>query len=182
MLLTSGHGDALRYVGRTLKQVAAERGLPAVETALAMIQADQDMGVASFNMTEADIATFMRDPFVMTSSDGSEGHPRLYGTYPRKIRRYVLEQHVITMQRMVQASSGQVASVYGLMNRGVLRTGAFADVILFDPATIRDEATYVEPRKLSTGMRWVFVNGIAAVADGKLTGAMPGRTLRRVAP
>ena len=145
-----------------------------------MIQGGEDMGVASFNMTEADIATFMRDPFVMTSSDGSEGHPRLYGTYPRKIRHYVLEKHVITMQRMVHASSGQVASVYGLVNRGVLRTGAFADVILFDPATIRDEATNVEPRKLATGMRWVFVNGVATVADGKLTGVMAGRALRRV--
>ena len=124
----------------------------------------------------------MRDPFVMTSSDGSDGHPRLYGTYPRKIRRYVLEQHVITMQRMVQASSGQVAAVYGLVNRGVLRTGAFADVIRFDPVTIRDEARYVEPRTLATGMRWVFVNGVAAVANGQLTGAMPGRALRRVVP
>jgi N-acyl-D-amino-acid deacylase len=116
---------------------------------------------------------------VMTSSDGSAGHPRLYGTYPRKIRRYVLEQHVITMQRMIQASSGQVASVYGIIDRGVLRAGAFADVILFNPEAIRDEATYLAPRKLATGMRWVFVNGVAAVADGSATGALAGQALRR---
>ena len=179
LLLTAGRGDAVQYIGRTLKEVAARRGLPAVETALEIIRAGQDMSVASFNMTEADIETFMRDPFVMTSSDGSEGHPRLYGTYPRKIRRYVLDKRVITMPRMVQASAGQVAAVYGLTDRGVLRAGAFADVILFDPTTIRDEATYLEPRKLATGMRWVFVNGTVAVRDGAPTGAMAGRALRR---
>ena len=180
LLLTSGRGDAVQYIGRTLKEVAAIRGMPAVETALDMIRDGQDMSVASFNMTEADIATFMRDPYIMTSSDGSEGHPRLYGTYPRKIRRYVLDKPVITMQRMVQASAGQVASVYGLTDRGVLRAGAFADMILFDPQTIRDEATYLEPRRLASGMRWVFVNGVAAVRDGAPTGVMAGRALRRM--
>ena len=179
ILLTSGDETTKPLIGKTLKQAAAEHGLPAVETALGIIRDGHDMGIASFNMTEKDIATFIRDPNVMTSSDGSAGHPRLYGTYPRKIRRYVLEQHVITMERMVQASSGQVASVYGLVDRGVLRAGAYADVIAFNPATIRDEATYLEPRKLATGMRWVFVNGVAAVANGEATSATAGRALRR---
>lgn len=179
LLLTSGDGEAVKYVGKTLRDVATERRTPAAETALDMLAAGMDMGVASFNMTERDIETFMRNPYVMTSSDGSEGHPRLYGTYPRKIRHYVLTRHVITMQRMIQSSSGQVASVYGLTDRGVLRAGAFADVIVFDPRTIREEATYTEPTKLATGVTWVFVNGQAAVADGKVTGAMAGRALRR---
>jgi N-acyl-D-aspartate/D-glutamate deacylase len=144
-----------------------------------MIRDGLDMGVASFNMTEADIETFMKDPWVMTSSDGSDGHPRLYGTYPRKIRRYVLDKPVITMARMIEASSSQVARVYQIANRGVLRAGAFADVIVFDPQTIRDEATYTAPTRLATGMRWVFVNGRAAVRDGQLTQAMAGRALRR---
>jgi N-acyl-D-aspartate/D-glutamate deacylase len=179
LLLTSGSAAAKPYLGKTLKQVAAERGKTAVQTALELIRDGLDMGVASFNMTEADIETFMKDPNVMTSSDGSDGHPRLYATYPRKIRRYVLDKPVITMQRMVRASAGQVAETYGLTDRGVLRAGAFADVIVFDPKTIREEATYVEPTKLATGMRWVFVNGKAAVSDGKLTGALAGKALRR---
>jgi N-acyl-D-amino-acid deacylase len=83
------------------------------------------------------------------------------------------------MARMIASSSGQVAQVYGLADRGVLRPGAFADVIVFDPATIRDEATYLEPTRLATGMRHVFVNGTAAVRDGALTGALAGRALRR---
>ena len=167
------------YKGRTLKQVAAEKGAGAVETALELIRAGGDVGVASFNMTEGDIETFMKDPFVMTSSDGSGGHPRLYGTYPRKIRRYVLDKPVIPMERMVRASAGQVAEVYGIAQRGLLREGFFADVIVFDPRTIREEATYVDPERLSTGMRWVFVNGQAAVADGTPTGKLAGRGLRK---
>lgn len=179
LLLTGGGAAARPFVGKTLKQVAAEKGAGAVETALELIRTTGDMGVASFNMNERDIETFMKDPYVMTSSDGSGGHPRLYGTYPRKIRRYVLDKPVITMERMVRASSGQVAEVYGIPERGRLQEGFFADVIVFDPKTIRDEATFVEPEKLSTGLRWVFVNGKAAVADGTPTGVLAGRGIRK---
>jgi N-acyl-D-amino-acid deacylase len=179
LLLTGGSVAAAPYIGKSLKQVAATRRLPAVETALALIHEGLDMSVASFNMIESDIETFMKDPYVMTSSDGSSGHPRLYGTYPRKIRRYVLDKPVITMERMVHASSGQVAEVYRIADRGVLRAGAFADVLVFDPTTIRDEATYVEPTRLASGMVWVFVNGEAAVANRRMTNIMAGRALRR---
>ncbi len=179
ILLIGGGAAARQFVGKTLKQVAALKGVGAVEAALELIRTVGDMGVASFNMTEQDIETFMKDPYVMTSSDGSGGHPRLYGTFPRKIRRYVLDKPVITMERMVQASSGQVAEVYGLPERGQLKEGYFADVIVFDPRTIREQATYLEPEKLSIGMRWVFVNGSAAVADGMPTGALAGKAIRK---
>jgi N-acyl-D-aspartate/D-glutamate deacylase len=179
LLLINGSAAARPYIGKTLEQVAAEKGTPAVETALEMIRSGLDMGVASFNMTERDIETFMKDPYVMTSSDGSGGHPRLFGTYPRKIRRYVLDKPVITMERMIRSASQQVAEVYGIRERGSIRTGYFADVIVFDPATIREQATYVEPQKLSVGMRWVVVNGQLAVADGEPTKATAGRGLRK---
>ncbi len=179
LLLTGGSTAARPLVGKTLAQVAATRKAGSVETALELIGTVGDMGVASFNMNEQDIETFMKDPFVMTSSDGSGGHPRLYGTYPRKIRRYVLDKPVITMERMVRASAGQVAEVYGIPERGALKEGFFADVIVFDPRTIRDQATYLQPEKLSIGMRWVFVNGRAAVARGAPTGALAGRALRK---
>ena len=179
LLLINGGANAQPYIGKFLKQVAADKGMPASETALELIRQGIDMGVASFNMTEADIETFMKDPYVMTSSDGSGGHPRLYGTYPRKIRRYVLDKPVITMERMVQSATAQVAEVYGVKERGWLKTGYYADVIVFDPKTVREEATYVEPTKLSVGMRWVFVNGKAAVAEGQPTGVMAGKGLRK---
>jgi N-acyl-D-aspartate/D-glutamate deacylase len=179
LLLIGGGANARPYIGKTLRDVAAERGKPAVEAALEMIETGLDMSVASFNMTEQDIETFMKDPFVMTGSDGSGGHPRAFGTYPRKIRRYVLDKPVITMARMVQASSAQVAEVYGIPQRGRLTEGFFADVIVFDPTTIREMATYVEPELPSVGMRWVFVNGREVVADGRLTATMAGRGIRK---
>ncbi len=183
LLLTEGGGAVGRtFIGQTLKQAAATLHMPAAEAALELVRRGADMSVASFNMTEADIETFMKDPYVMTSSDGSGGHPRLYGTFPRKIRRYVLDKPVITMARMVQASSGQVAATYGIKDRGVLRSGAFADVIVFDPRTIRELATYTEPTRLATGMRWVVVNGALAVDGGALTEQFAGRTLRRDRP
>jgi N-acyl-D-aspartate/D-glutamate deacylase len=180
LLLIDGDDEkATPYIGKTLAQVAVAAGQPAVETALDLVLRGIDMGVASFNMTEADIERFMRDPYVMTSSDGSDGHPRLFATYPRKIRRYVLDKHVISMERMVQSASGQVAATYGLSDRGVLRAGAFADVLVFDPQSFKEEATYTDPRKLASGMRWVFVNGTPAVAEGKPTNALAGRVLRK---
>ena len=179
LLLIDGNKDAAPYIGKTLKQVAAEVGQPAVETALDLVLRGIDMGVASFNMTESDIEKFMRDPFVMTSSDGSDGHPRLFATYPRKIRRYVLDKPVITMERFVASASGQVAATYGLTDRGTLRAGAYADLLVFDPQQLREEATYTEPRKLASGMRWVFVNGVAAVSNGAPTNALAGKVLRK---
>ncbi len=179
LLLIDGNANAAPYIGKTLKQVADAAGTPAVETALDLILRGIDMGVASFNMIEADIETFMRDEYIMTSSDGSDGHPRLFATYPRKIRRYVLDKPVITMERMVASASGQVAATYGLTDRGELRAGAFADVLVFDPNAIREEATYSEPRKLASGMEWVIVNGVPAVQEGKATNALAGRVLRK---
>jgi N-acyl-D-aspartate/D-glutamate deacylase len=180
LLLIDGDGaKAAPYIGKTLKQVAAESGLSAVETALDLVLRGIDMGVASFNMTETDIETFMRDPHVMTSSDGSDGHPRLFGTYPRKIRRYVMDRQVITMERMVQSATGQVAATYGLTDRGVLRAGAYADVLVFDPQRLEEGATYTDPRKLASGMRYVYVNGVAAVEDGVATNALAGKVMRK---
>jgi len=179
LLLTGGGSAARPYIGKTLRDVALARDLAPDVAAVALIREGADMSVASFNMIESDIVRFMRDPFVMTSSDGSDGHPRLYGTYPRKLRHYVLERGVISMARMVEASSAQVAQVYGLGDRGVLRPGAYADVIVFDPETVRDEATYVAPTRLATGMRWVFVNGVSAVEAGEPMGALAGRSLRK---
>ena len=180
LLMTSVSNDSIRplALGKNLDEYAKAKGQDPVEAAIAIIRKG-GAGLASFNMNEEDIETFMKQPFVMTGSDGSDGHPRKYGTYPRKIRRYVLDKPVITMQRMIQASSAQVAETFGIPQRGFLREGHFADVIVLDPNTFRETATYTEPTKLSEGMRWVFVNGVAAVADGRLTGALPGRALRR---
>ncbi len=165
-------------VGKRLDEIAKARGKSPVEAALDIIKAG-NAGVTSFNMTEADIEAFMKQPWVMTGSDGSGGHPRKFGTYPRKIREYVFNRKVISLERMVQAGSLQVAETFKLKERGRIAENWFADVIVFDPKTITDRATYDQPELQSEGFRFIFVNGNLAVEKDKYTGALAGRTLRK---
>ena len=174
-------GGDKTLVGKRLDEIAKARGKSPVETALEILKTGNP-GVTSFNMTEADIENFMRQSWVMTGSDGSGGHPRKWGTYPRKIREYVINRKVISMERMIQASSLQVAETFRLKDRGKLAAGYFADVIVFDPQTIADRATYDQPELQSEGLRFIFVNGKLAVDGGKYNGALGGRTLRKLSP
>ncbi len=177
-LLITSKRDA-KLTGKTLAAIAQERKLSPVETALALIKVS-DEEVASFVMNERDIENFMVQPFVMTGSDGSSGHPRKYGTFPRKLRVYVYQKKLITLPFMVHASSALTAETFRIPERGLLRPGYFADVIVFDEKTVADRATYEQPEVLATGMRYVFVNGKLAVEDGKYTGALAGHALRKL--
>lgn len=176
MLITGGGDMSLR--GKTLAEIAQERDQDPIETAIEIIQ-EGGAGIGSFNMNDEDIAAFMSADFVMTGSDGSDGHPRKYGTYARKIRRYVQEDGVLSLARMIHASSGMPAQVFGLEGRGAIEEGAFADIAVFALDEVRDEATFLEPTRLATGMRYVFVNGRLAIDDGEATGDLAGRVLRR---
>jgi dihydroorotase/N-acyl-D-amino-acid deacylase len=104
-------------------------------------------------------------------------HPRAYGTYPRVLGRYVREQRELTLEDAVRKMTSAVADRLGLRGRGLLREGHHADVVVFDPATIRDHATYKQPHRLSTGVRDVWVNGVRAVRDGAVTDARAGRAV-----
>ena len=176
MLIVSSRQRDLQ--GKRLDAIAAARGTDPVEAAMEIIRTVGDQSVASFNMNAKDIDTFMRADFVTTCSDGSDGHPRKFGTFPKKIRDYVLDRPVLTMERAIASSSAQPARDLQVMQRGEVKTGWFADVIVFDPKTIRDMSTYTEPEKLATGMRWVFVNGKTAVENGVPTNVLAGRALR----
>jgi N-acyl-D-aspartate/D-glutamate deacylase len=165
-------------VGKTLDQIAVSRGTDAISAALDIVLAG-DASVASFNMDEGDIVKFMKQDFVFTGSDGSAGHPRKFGTFPKKMREYVLTKRVLTLEEMVHRSSGAPAAALGIAERGTLASGQFADVIVFDTATVRDRSTYEQPELLAEGMRYVLVNGQVAVKDGKLTDALAGRGLAR---
>jgi N-acyl-D-amino-acid deacylase len=172
--------------GRTLRQVADQRGKDPVDLALELVLAEGGPGVVSFNMDEGDITTLMRQPWMMTGSDGTlvpmnEGvpHPRAYGTYPRKIRRYVVEREVIDLASAIRSMTSLPASVFRVADRGLLRPGAFADVVVFDLARLRDLATYEQPHQLSEGMVHVLVNGRFAVDAERATGVNAGRVLDR---
>ena len=174
LLMTSSKDKSI--LGKTLAQIAKERHESPVDAAI-QISANGDSSVASFNMKDADIEAFMRQPWVMTCSDGSEGHPRKYGTFPRKLRLYVFDKPVITLPFAIRSSTSLPAQTLGLKDRGLLKQGYFADVLVFDPRTIRDLATYESPRVLATGVRYLTVNGQLAVDNGALTSTLAGRPL-----
>jgi N-acyl-D-aspartate/D-glutamate deacylase len=130
-------------------------------------------------MNEQDIKRFMKQKFVMTCSDGSTGHPRKYGTFPRKLHEYVYKEKLISLPFAVRNSSALTAETFRIPERGLLRTGYFADVIVFDEKTVADRSTYEQPELLAVGMLYVIVNGKLAVDDGKVTGVLAGRPLRK---
>ncbi len=165
--------------GRTLAEVA--NGADPIATAIAVIRV-QDPAVASFNQTEDDIIAFMRRPWVMTGSDASTGHPRVYGSFARKYAEYVVARRAITLRDFIERSTSLTADTFGLADRGRLRAGAYADILVFDPRRYAARATYDEPTLLADGVRLVFVNGVAAVDNGVLTGAAAGRALAHRPP
>ncbi|MBV8818513.1 MAG: D-aminoacylase [Acidobacteriaceae bacterium] len=176
LLVTSARDRAL--VGKTLDQIAKQRGLAPAEAAIAIIRTG-GAGIASLNIDERDIENFMKQEFVTTGSDGSTGHPRKYGTFPRKLRIYVREKHILTLEQFVQRSSAQTADDLHIANRGQIKEGYFADIVAFDYDKITDQSTYEHPEVLSNGVQFVIVNGKVAVENGKYTGALAGQALRR---
>jgi len=171
--------------GKRLDEIGTMQGKDPLDVAIDML-IQGGAPTVSFNMSDDNVAAFMRQPWTMTSTDGglpefgkSSEHPRAYGAFPRKLRRYVLDNKVIDMQHAIHAGTGLTAQIFAIPDRGVLREGAFADVIVFDPKTVRDVATYEQPHAYSVGMDYVFVNGKAAIADGKPAPERFGRVLLR---
>ncbi len=173
LLITTG-----AHKGQTLAQVATAMKLDAIPAAIAVIR-QADSSVASFNQTEEDIAAFMRRPWVMTGSDASTGHPRAFGTFPRKYSEYVVARKVITLRDFIERSTSLTADTFGLTGRGRLKAGGFADVVVFDPKTFAARATYEQPTLLSEGVRTLVVNGEVAVDQGQSTGKAAGRAIAK---
>lgn len=165
-------------LGKNLDQIAKERNADPITTAIDIILKGGS-SVASFNMNEKDIRTFMVQDWVATGSDGSDGHPRKYGTFPKLLHQYVYTDHVLTIEQAVRRSSAMPAAMLRIKDRGLIANGMFADLIVFDPKTVADRSTYREPELLAKGMKFVLVNGTVAIDDGKFSGAMAGRALKR---
>jgi N-acyl-D-amino-acid deacylase len=176
LLITEG-----QYRGRRLGEIARAMGQEPIAAAIAIMRTG-DPAVASFNQREDDIAAFMARPWVMTGSDASEGHPRVFGSFARKYAEYVVRRHVLSLRQFIERSSALAADTFHLDGRGHLRAGAFADVVVFDPRSYAARATYEEPTLLAAGVRTVLVNGVPAVLNGALTGAAAGRSLAHTAP
>jgi N-acyl-D-amino-acid deacylase len=176
--------------GKTLAQAAAARHQDPIDALLDILIEDKAYtSVAVFGMAEDDVALALAQPWVSIDND-SEGtaptgllgqehpHPRAYGTFPRILRKYVREEHRLTLQDAIRKFTSLPAQRLGLTDRGVLKQGLWADVAIFDPAQIRDVATFENPNQLSVGIQYLLVNGVPVISGGKATHSLPGKVLR----
>jgi len=182
--------DLRRYTGRTLAEVAAERGTTPQEAAMDLVIEDGSrVQVVYFLMSEENVMRQIALPWVAFDSDAtsmapeppftnSSTHPRAYGNFARLLGKYVREEQVISLEEAVRKLTSFPAGNLGISDRGLLREGYFADVVVFDPDEIGDRATYEDPHQYSVGMVHVFVNGTQVLEDGEHTGATPGRVVR----
>jgi N-acyl-D-amino-acid deacylase len=190
VVLSGFKADSLKqYTGKTLAAVAKLRGTSPEETAMDLVIKDGTrVGTIYFIITEDNIAAQLKKPWVSVGSDAgsmapegnflkSNTHPRAYGTFARVLGKYVREDKVITLQEAVRRMTSLPATNLRLPRRGTLTKGAFADVVIFDPATVRDNATFEQPHQYATGVRDVFVNGVPVLRNGEHTGATPGRVV-----
>jgi N-acyl-D-aspartate/D-glutamate deacylase len=178
------------YIGRRMAAIAAERGQHWIDTMLDLLAAEgQPISTIYFDMSEDNLPLQLRQPWITIASDAGGVdpaaadtigplHPRAYGTFPRVLGRYVREQGVLPLEDAIRKMTSAVAQRLRLNGRGILQAGAYADVVVFDPATIGDRATFEQPHQLSVGVRDVWVNGVAALRGGAHTGATPGRRVR----
>src|SRR5215468_9807799 len=173
------------WEGLRLFELSTRWGLSDEDTARRVVEAEGEACfVVVFSMDEADVRTVIAHPTTMIGSDGvpaagSKPHPRLYGCFPRILGHYVRDERVLDLPTAIHKMTGLPATKFGFVDRGTVRPGAFADLVVFDPATIADVATYDDPCRFPAGISAVFVNGTAVARDGEHTAARPGRALRR---
>ena len=177
-------------IGRTLADIANARGVSAEEAAMDLVVEDQSrVGAIYFLMSEDNVRRQITLPYMTFGSDGtavtaggvfleSNLHPRGYGNFARVFARYVRDENLLTIEEAVRRMTAQAAAVLGLRDRGQLSVGHYADVVVFDPATIQDHGTYAKPHQYATGVSHVLVNGVETLRDGEPTDARPGRVVR----
>jgi N-acyl-D-amino-acid deacylase len=169
-----------QYVGKRLDEIAKAEGISEVDLYIRIVQ-DGDAGVIGHTMSEPDMRTFLRQPWAMVASDGgiNVSHPRGAGTFPRVLGRFVRDENWLTLPDAIRKMTSMPAARIGLRDRGVIRTGMKADLVLFDPATIIDRSTFEQPRLRARGVHRVWVNGEAVWTGDSPEGPRPGRVLQR---
>jgi dihydroorotase/N-acyl-D-amino-acid deacylase len=179
-----------KFQGKRLTDVASAWNKKPMEALFDLLIEDKAFTeCAVFGMSEPDVALALLQPWVSVDNDSSgtspEGilgeehpHPRAYGTFPRILRKYVREEKKLTLEEAIRKFSALPAQRMRLTDRGVLKVGMWADLVVFDPQTVRDVATFDDPNRLSEGMEYVLINGLPVIENGKMTGALPGKVLR----
>ncbi len=174
------------WVGKTITDIAKSESREPVDVALDILRNDPRTSGVNFGMDETDVRFVMTLPWVATASDGSSKiddgtrpHPRSFGTFSRKIGRYSIQENVVPLPVAIRSATGLPADILGMTDRGYLRKDSVADIAVIDPREFEDRATYEEPFKPSVGVRWVFLAGKAAIADGEPQDVLAGKPLRR---
>ena len=190
LVLGAVNPELARYQGRRISEIAVTERKPELDVVMDILAEDGGKtGAAFFTMSEDDVRRAVSTPWIGVGSDfgatAPDGplftgpvHPRAYGTFPRILGRYVRDEHALTLEAAIHKMTEVPATRAGLQGRGVLREGAFADITIFDPATVADRATFESPHQAAAGIRHVIVNGVLTLEDGRLTPARPGRPLR----
>jgi N-acyl-D-amino-acid deacylase len=175
--------------GKNIAEIAKAQGKDPIDCILDLLAEDPGMDVVVEGMSEKDVTDALKQPWVSVDNDSSgaspEGilgeehpHPRGYGAFPRILRKYVREEHLLTLPDAIRKFSALPAQRLRLADRGVIKDGMWADIVIFDPEKIRDLSTYENPNQLAVGMEFVLVNGVPVISDGKMTQALPGKVLR----
>ena len=176
LLIVKCDNDA--FLGKTLLEISELLKLPS-EKAVYPILKTGYVRVASFNMNTYDIHNFMKQDWVVTGSDGNTGHPRKYGTFPRKFDIYVKQDSVMNLPTFIHKSTLKTADIFKIPKRGVLKEGYFADVIIFDPKTFKDQADYNDAFQFAVGLEYSIINGKVSVENSKYNGKLEGRVLKK---
>jgi dihydroorotase/N-acyl-D-amino-acid deacylase len=177
-----------QYIGKRLAEIARMKNEDYLDAAMDLILTERSrVETTYFLMSEDNVKLQLRQPWMKIGTDAGGPdpdsvralvHPRTFGNYPRILGLYVRDEKVIPLEDAVRKMTSAVATRLSIHDRGLLKPGMYADVVVFDPATIADRATYEQPKQLSVGVRDVWVNGVQVLRDGKHTGATPGRALR----
>jgi len=170
--------DAPEFLGKNLLEIAAMLNIPP-EQAVYEVLKDNYARVASFNMNATDISNFMKQSWTVTGSDGNTGHPRKYGTFPRKYHKYVKQEKVIDIASFINGSTSKTAEILKISNRGKLKEGYYADVIIFNPETFKDKADYTDAFQFSEGLVYSIINGKLSVENGVFTNLLNGKVLKK---
>jgi N-acyl-D-amino-acid deacylase len=183
------NSNLVPLLGKRLSEIAELQNKDPMDALFDILIQDPSAEVAVFGMSQPDVTLALQQPWVAIDND-SEGtspegllgqahpHPRAYGTFPRILAKYVREEKLLTLEDAIRKFSALPAQRMRLTDRGVLKAGMWADVVIFDPATVKDRATFDNPNQLSQGMEYVLVNGVPVIDQGKMTGALPGKVLR----
>jgi N-acyl-D-amino-acid deacylase len=190
LICSVNNPDLAKYQGKRVSDIAKEWNVDGIDAIFDFLIKDKaGTYVTVFGMDEPDVALALQQPWVSVDNDASgtspEGilgkdhpHPRAYGTFPRILAKYVRDEHKLSLSDAIRKFSALPAQRLHLADRGLIKQGLWADLVVFDPATVHDVATYAEPNRYSVGMQYVLVNGVPVIEDGKMTGKLPGKVMR----